>query len=274
MVIAYLIDLEFVWGFQAKVAGLSKTSPSFHYPPPTSFLGAMSEVIAKDYKICEKNGKKIITEFSKNLLAIGLKPLNCVPVGYADLNRIITIKLTCGNPYPDPKDLKRSFDSPAIGKTILSIIDGETPIIRFFIVFKNDYLELNNNVRVNINEDLFWKIHRIGSKESRVSCINVEKCNVNVGYREALTNYSFKLDCVEAIVMEEVQGTWEVETYIDPFNIEVEYQPLDYIKGEKTTPFMIPIKKGLIEPKCKVKLKENFVSYNLNEEVVIGRWLK
>jgi CRISPR-associated protein Cas5a/b/c len=269
--ISYLIDFEFVWGFQARVIGLSKTSPSFYYPPPTSFLGAIAEVIAKEYKIGESNGKNIIFKLSENLLALGIKPLNCIPVRYADLNRIITIKMTGGKPYPNPKDLKKSFDSPATGKTIFSTIDNEAPMIRLFIVFKHNYLRLNDTY-ININEDLFWKIHRVGSKESRVSCNDVKMHEVDVIHKNALTNYSFPK--IEGIEIEKTEGEWETEVYIDPFSIETQYQPLDYIKGEKTIPFMVPIKRGLTEPKCNVKLKENFVSYSFNEEVVIGRWLK
>ncbi|MEM4141284.1 MAG: type I-A CRISPR-associated protein Cas5, partial [Nitrososphaeria archaeon] len=81
----YILDIEFTWGFQAKIVGLSKTSPSFYYPPPTTILGAIAESIAKEHNVSEFKGKEIIPKLSENLLAIGIRPVNCVPIKYEDL---------------------------------------------------------------------------------------------------------------------------------------------------------------------------------------------
>ena len=133
----YLVDVEFIWGFQCRIAGLSKTSPSFLYPPPTTFLGALAESMAKREGIGEEKGKQLISVLCESLLAFGVRPLNAIPVKYEDLNRIIAIRIRGGKYYPRTDNLFASFDSPARGKTILSSIDSEPPRLRFFLVVKN-----------------------------------------------------------------------------------------------------------------------------------------
>jgi hypothetical protein len=54
--IGFLIDLEFVWGFQSKVVGYSKSSPAFTYPPPTTFLGAVAEVLRRSTRWGSRKG--------------------------------------------------------------------------------------------------------------------------------------------------------------------------------------------------------------------------
>jgi len=164
--IAFIADYEFSWGFQARIAGLSKTSPSFHYPPPTTFLGALAETVAKDLAIPESKGRNLMAKISDNLLAIGFRPLNCIPIKYSDINRILSIRISGeAGLCPNPQDLKKSFDSPARGKTILCSTDGEAPKIRWFLVFKDNSFDLDGK-RVKIDESNFWKMHRVGSKES------------------------------------------------------------------------------------------------------------
>ncbi len=269
----FIVDTEFVWGFQARIVGLSKTSPSFYYPPPTTFLGALAEVMAKAEGIGEKEGKKIIPKLGKNLLAIGVRPINCVPIKYEDLNRIVAVKITSGILYPNPKDLSKSFDSPARGKTILSSLDDNPPTIRWFLVFKNEKIEFNGN-ELSLSEEHFWKIHRLGSKESRVSVIDVlriDKLNVKDG--NVITNYSFPV--TKSIKVVDSRGNWEYEVYVNPFEIErydeSENPVTNYISGKKTLPFKIPILQTLLtQPECRVELAGKAVAYEFEDEVVVG----
>ncbi|MEM4175947.1 MAG: type I-A CRISPR-associated protein Cas5a [Nitrososphaeria archaeon] len=267
----YILDIEFTWGFQAKIVGLSKTSPSFYYPPPTTILGAIAESIAKEHNVSEFKGKEIIPKLSENLLAIGIRPVNCVPIKYEDLNRIISLKITSGKLYPDPKNLRASFDSPATGKTIFSVFDDNPPTLRFFLVFKKKEIYLNSEP-VKLNEDIFWKLHRIGSKESIVSVSYVkELLEQELAFSEGKidTNYSFP--AVGVNLIKEIDKRWDVENYIDPFRIKAYIPAKDYGFGENFVNYMIPIKVSLLSsPKYYVSLNEGFVCYKWNEEKVIG----
>lgn len=274
MTVGYLIDVEFIWGFQAKVVGLSKTSPSFYYPPPTTFLGAIAEVIAKENQMGEYKGREIVPKIAENLLAIGLRPINFIPLKYEDLNRIIAIKLTGGNIYPDPKNLRASFDSPAFGKTIFSTYNNDAPLLRLFLVFKDETFKLNNE-SIKLEESIFWKIHRLGSKESLVSCINVRKVDLEKTYGDVYTKYSFPF-MKGIIIKKEIEGKWEREVYINPFNIKSFFPLKSYVFSENLITYFIPIKVSPIsEPEYHLQLKEGISSFNYkDEEVIIGRWLE
>lgn len=266
----YILDIEFTWGFQAKIVGLSKTSPSFYYPPPTTILGAIAESIAKEYNIGEFKGREIILHLSENLLAIGVRPINCIPIKYEDLNRIISVKKTSGELCPDPKKLRSSFDSSATGKTILSVFDKSPPTLRLFLVFKNQEISFDNTL-MKINEDVFWRIHRIGSKESIVSISNVNQLSeLKIIEGDTITNYSFPRSGVK--LKNEINKQWNIENYIDPFRIK-SYLPLkDYGFGENFVEYMIPIKVSDISvPTYCVSLEKGFVCYSWNdEEKVVG----
>ncbi len=224
--IGFIVDTEFVWGFQARIVGLSKTSPSFYYPPPTTFLGAMAEVIAKENNVGEDLGRFIVNELGGNLLAIGVRPINCIPIKYEDLNRVIAVKITSGKLYPNPEDLSKSFDSPARGKTILTSLNSEAPRLRWFLVFKERTINvqdenLKNRIdAIELSEEIFWKIHRLGSKESRVCVIDVNTFDeIHVSSGLVTTNYSFLATAVSTC--EEVVRRWENEVYVDPFSSEI-----------------------------------------------------
>ncbi len=271
--IGFIVDVEFVWGFQARIVGLSKTSPSFYYPPPTTFLGALAEVVAKDEGVGEREGREIIPKLSKNLLAIGVRPINCKPLKYEDLNRIIAVKITSGILYPNPKDLTRSFDSPARGKTILSSLNDEAPTLRWFLVFKDDIIELNGN-RITLNEEIFWKVHRLGSKESRVSVVDV-KVTYNLEMLSDIveTTFSFPVTKSIDIIKEETGRNWVYEVYVNPFDVGVNIVR-SYIEGKNIVPFKVPILNDVNEEYfCRVKLKSKAVAYRFKDEVVIG-WSK
>ncbi len=270
MPIAYIVDVEFLWGFQANVIGLSKTPPSFYYPPPTTFLGALAEALAKHYRLGEKRGKELIPKISQNLLAIGVKPVNCFPIKYEDINRIITLKLTANILYPSPKNLAGSFDAPARGKTALISLDNDPPMIRVFIVLKKDTVIFDKK-HLELSEDVFWKIHRIGSKESRVSIIDVRKIGkLQVKEKKGVTNYSFPL-ANGVSPMYSLEGLWEYEIYVKPYNLKSYLQITEYIVGKNTFPFMIPLKKTVLEePKYYVVLEQNLVLYKAENEAIIG----
>jgi len=277
--IGFIIDTEFVWGFQARVAGLSRTSPSFYYPPPTTFLGALAEAIAKAEKVGEERGKEIIPKLSENLLAIGVRPVNCVPVKYEDINRVIMIskktskRLGRNVLFPHPGDLEASFDSPARGKTILSSLNDDPPIIRWFLVFKDNTIRLDRE-RLLLGEEQFWKIHRLGSKESRVSVINVLRVSeLDVKSDDVVTGYSFPITMSISIV--DSRGRWEYEVYVNPFDVkrydERENPVTNYIAGRKALPFKIPILlTTLRQPVCRIKLAKGAIAYGFKNEVVMG----
>jgi len=260
--IGFIVDTEFIWGFQARIAGLSKTSPSFYYPPPTTFLGALAEVIAKEEQIGESEGRKIIERLSENLLAIGVRPLNCIPLKYEDINKIIMIRAVGTEiKSPRPDKIATSFDSPARGKTILSSLDSDAPALRWFLVFKDD------KVGTILSEEHFWRIHRLGSKESRVTVINVKKFEPEVVSGKVVTSYSFPskfvLDGVEK------QFRWEYEVYVDPFNVKYgeKVNPVvNYMSGRNVVPFKIPILVTKV-PLCQVECD---VAYKHGNEVVVG----
>jgi CRISPR-associated protein Cas5a/b/c len=265
-------DLEFVWGFQCKVVGLSKSSPSFYYPPPTTILGAIAEQIAKEYKIGEKRGKEIIPLLSANLLALGIKPLNCTPVKFSDINRLITLKVTGGVPYPRPDDIAGSFDAPAVGKTMLSPLEGEPPRLRAIVIFKDKTISLQSE-RIEIASDLIWRIHRIGSKESLVSVIDVRDFHPNKIEGDVDTEYSFPL--LEGVtLLREDSPSWVRETVVNPFTIksydEKQNPVIDYLQGINILQYMQPIKLA-VQPRYRVKLSPNSCGYKVDNEQVIGR---
>lgn len=274
--IGFIADYEFVWGFQARIVGLSKTSPSFLYPPPTTFLGALAEVIAKENSFGEERGMEMVSEISKKLCAIGFRALNCVPLKYSDINRILAVKITGGKLYPNPEDLGKSFDSPARGKTILSSLKERkenelivrAPTIRWFLVFKEPFINLNGK-RIEVGEDLFWKIHRIGSKESRVSAVNVEKVEVEMKEGVVSTTFSFPVD--QGIEERVRLRRWEFEVYINPYVSEHRDPISSYFSGKKALPFRVPIVEDpLAPPEFKVKVGGDYVAYSAGDETVIG----
>jgi len=286
--IGILLDAEFAWGFQARVIGLSKTAPSFYYPPPTTFLGALAEVIAKDNSIGEGLGKFIVSELSRNLLAIGFKPLNCIPIKYEDLNRIIMIRAVSGKiKSPLPDNLYGSFDSPARGKTVLSSLNDAAPQIRWLLIFKNNEISIENDQlktridRIILDEKYFWKVHRLGSKESIVSVTNVKKFNPDeikiIENGRVVTNYAFPKTCMKD--GEEIMRKWEDEVYVDPFkDIYVGEKGIlskYYDEPDSLTVFKIPIIISFQNlPSCAITLnngKAYAVRYGNNQEVVIGR---
>ncbi|MFN3383536.1 MAG: hypothetical protein ACK401_01410, partial [Archaeoglobaceae archaeon] len=177
---------------------------------------------------------------------------------------------------PHPEYLEKSFDSPARGKTILSPLkerEGNelivrAPTIRWFLVFKEPLISLNGK-KIEINEGLFWKIHRIGSKESRVSAVNVEKVSVEMKEGVVRTTFSYPVDSG----IEEQRGLrrWEFEVYINPYVSEHRDPISSYFSGKKALPFRVPIVEDPIAPpESMVKVGGDYVAYSARDETVIG----
>ncbi len=270
--IGFLIDVEFVWGFQSKVVGYSKTSPSFTYPPPTTILGAIAEYLAKENVLGEKIARDIIPKLSNNLLAIGLRPINCLSIKFSDLNRLIAIKLTGGTLYPISSDLSSSFDAPATGKTILASLDEKPPKLRIYLVFKDISAGKIGNKELIIDEHAMWSIHRLGSKESIVSVIEVKKFEPQkLTTEEIETQYSFPLMNGITVIDPPISQKWLQEILIDPLSLSF-YDPVtQYLFGQKTIRFYLPILETLGKPPTyRLKVSGNVCGYKYGDEVLIG----
>jgi len=272
--VGFKVDVEFIWGFQAKVAGYSKTSPSFYYPPPTTILGAVAESLAKENNIGEKKGKEIIPRLAQNLLALGIRPLNCVPIRFSDINKLIAIKITGGVLYPDAKDLFGSFDAPATGKTLLTTLDKQPPTLRIFLVFITKEITLDERKEMILDKSVLWNIHRIGTKESIASVVDVDEFSPDKRSGRAETQYSFPLiDGVKPL--DYIRPKWVSETLINPFSLksydENDNPVKNYLMGEKTVRYFLPILQETQNlPSYAVELLNNMCFYEKDGERVVG----
>ncbi|MGC9069356.1 MAG: type I-A CRISPR-associated protein Cas5a [Thermoprotei archaeon] len=254
----FLFDVEFMWGFQARIAGMSKTSPSYIFPPPSSILGTLAESYARRKGFSESRSVETMRRLSSDLLVLAYRPMNAIPIVFQDLNKIIAIKTAGGITYPSVKeDIYGSFDAPARGKTILSTINEKPPMLRIMLVIRE-----NSDI---ITDDI-WRIKRIGSKESMVSVINVIEARPEILRDHIITQYSFPLvDGIE----------WEREgEYVEQYFVPILGQPLTdspsklylssraikYIIGVPYIEYYFRIK----------KLPQGFVGYKIGEEVAIG----
>ncbi len=264
--VGYVVDVEFTWGFQSRIVGLSKTNPSYLYPPPTTFIGALASSIARRKYIGEKRGRDLIIRLCKSLEAIAFRPLNCIPIRYEDINKIIAIKVASGVKYPNPKKIRESFDSPARGKTCLISLDEDPPRIRYVAIFKED------DVIKDIKEEDFYSINRLGSRESIVSIINVTKYNNIEVIRDSyeITSYSFPLTTNNKLG-KIIFPRWEYEMYIDPKKIHsyTSYNPLEiYRKFSNIKIFRVPVLTDVLSrPQVYVECK---TCYKIGNEVILG----
>lgn len=273
--IGFRVDVEFVWGFQCKVAGLSKSSPSFTYPPPTVILGAVAEAIAKENSIGEKDGRTLIPALSRDLLAMGLRPLNCVSIKFSDINKIISIRQARRVRYPSPQDPYGSFDAPSMGKTILTSLDDDAPTLRMLLVFDRGRVVIGDS-ELPINEDSFWRIHRVGSKESRVAVMDVSKFSPQRFAGIAETVYSYPL--LDGLRVESlIEPAWVIEDFINPFKLsnydESDNPVRNYVEARNITRFNLPLLKTAgSPPRCLVNAEEPTACYRVADEVIVGVW--
>ncbi len=270
--IGFLVDLEFVWGFQSKVVGYSKSSPAFTYPPPTTFLGAIAEVLAKKHSLGEQEGRSVIEALSSNLLAIGVRPLNCVPLRFADMNKVIAIRRTGEGRYPNPRNPYGSFDAPAHGRTILSLVSNnrEGPTLRYFLVLSDNRIRVRGGGWIQLEGDDLWEIHRLGSKESLLSVTNLETFIPNIREGRVTTSYSFPTGIGE-IRLVNYQPRWILEKIINPFSTSG-YDPLSsYVFGRNLIDFYYPIIMSIEKPPSYVvDVSGGAVYYEWGQEGVIG----
>lgn len=244
--VAYVIDVEFVWGYQATIAGLTKSPPPYTYPPPTTVLGAIAEAIARSEGLGENSLPTLMSALTKDLVAVALRPVNCIPVRYQDINRVIAIRQTGKDRYPSSRDLQGSFDAPARGKTILASLNGKPPTIEWVLVWRRNPVikvpkPLTRPSNVPLSPKHLWRLHRIGSKESLASVtrVLVKEVKALPQGSQARTRFSFPL---EALSKYEPRGRWVVEAYADPFKpyAKGESPALRYLRGESMS-FALPV---------------------------------
>ncbi len=271
--IGFMIDFEFVWGFQSKVVGYSKSSPAFTYPPPTTFLGAVAEVLAKKHSLGEQEGRSVIKALSDKLLAIGVRPLNCIPLKFADINKVIAVRLTGGKQYPSPEDPYGSFDAPAHGRTFLSLVseNEEGPILRYFLTLDDDEIKVRGGGTIRLEEEDLWEIHRIGSKESLVAVTEVKSFTPKVKDGRVTTYYSFPLLEGGEVRLQNYEPKWILEKTINPFKL-TNYDPLtSYVLGQNLIDIYYPvIESPQRPPRYIVEVGGSICFYEWKYEGVIG----
>ena len=266
MPVALRADLEFMWGHASRQFALSKSPPSFIYPPPTTLLGALAASIARRMDLGESSGRELMRKISSKLLAVSVKPLNFVPIRYQDVNRIVAVKVTGGIHYPSPDRLAGSFDAPARGKTAFVSVEDGPPTLRVFFVFE----DLNFG-DFQLEEKDLWHIRRVGAKEALVSTVDVEIVDVKAEKGSFIVSSSFPLlDGVEAKAV--MKGDWRVEYYLDPFDPR-SYGPLTNALSGRVhyLKFMVPKSIPPDEVAYMVEIKGGAAAYRLEGDVVVGR---
>jgi CRISPR-associated protein Cas5a/b/c len=250
----FVFDVEYCWGFQARIAGMSKTSSSYLFPPPSTILGAIAESYNRRKGKSESEGISTMINLSKKVISLTFRSINAIPISFQDLNRIIAIRTSAGEEYPSTVEVYKSFDAPARGKTILSSIDDKPPSLRVVMIVDADL----------IAED-FWKIKRIGSKESLVSVINVEELSVEKIGKEFETKYAVPI--LEGV---ETQGMGEFvyEFYVPIENGKLMDSPSKMYLQSKAVKYMIGL--PYRDYNLYVKLKNNYVGYKVGNEIVMG----
>jgi len=254
----FLFDIEFTWGFQSRIVGMSKTSPSYSFPPPTTILGAIAESYSKSRNLSEGRGVQTMIELSRETLALGYRSLNAVPISFQDINRVLALGSRGGISYPSTKDVYGSFDAPAKGKTILSSIDDNPPRLRSMIVFSD---------RTDVNAEDIWKIRRIGSKESLVSIIDVVGKTPEVVKDAVKTNYSLPI-VDDGIKIEDKEGSFIDLYFVPPIRNHLADVPSKLYLESKVIKYKIAI--PYRDYYMKVKLSSGYVGYKIDQEVVVG----
>ena len=273
--LACVVDIEFAWGYQCNVIGLSRSPTPYLYPPPSTFLGAIAESLAKKYGLGEDviMSSKVIKELSVNLCAIAFRPLNFVPTKSVSLERIIAIKITGGKLYPTPADITASFDAVKRGLTLASPLEDSSPTIRLIVVFKENTITINSK-SIKLSDDIMWHMHRLGSRESIISVTSVYSTNNVRSYANSkiLTRYCFP----EALGVKLLQasGIWKIESYVNPYDLS---RPVIFkiIEQKDLIPYRVPVLTSTIrEPKSLVGFNGKWCAYEIEydgeREAIIG----
>jgi len=258
----FLFDVEFMWGFQARIAGMSKTSPSYTFPPPTTILGSLAESYSKRRRLSEGRSVQTMINLSQNLLALGYRFLNAIPIAFQDLNRVLALGSRGGIKYPSIQDVYASFDAPARGKTVLSSIDTDElssapPRLRVVMVFKEN---------ADVDAQDIWGIRRIGSRESLVSVADVLEESPRIIRDRVITKHLLPL--IDGIEIIDYDGDFS-----DLFFVPVIGKPLS------DSPSKLYLESHVVKHRIgipyydyyiKVKLPSGYVGYEINQEVVVG----
>jgi len=264
MVVAFVADVEFMWGHASSQAGMSKSPSSFLYPPPTTIIGALAASIGRRTNYGEKRGRDLMRAIATKLLAVSFRPLNFIPFRFQDLNRIIAVRVRSGVHYPSPDNIAASFDAPARGKTVFISIDGNPPIMRIYMVFKEESLSDGLNIR----EEDFWHFRRIGTKEALVSTIDVKSPEVHLRRGKVIVKSAFPL--LQGVKRVEIlSGDWTVEEYIDPFDF-ASYGSLEGIFDGRIRHLLFSVPRSLTEPKYMLEISEGAVGFDVGGEIIIG----
>jgi len=210
----FLFDVEVMWGYETRLAGMAKTAPSFRFPPPTTILGALAFAYARRKGYGEAESYETISQLAAGTLALSYRPLNSQAISFQDINRILAIR----TPHESKQDLSippiqriyKYFDAPATGKTSLSYVgEGKgVPSLRVIIVVKDS---------LDIRQEDIWSIYRIGSKESLACVTRVVQCKPLVNRERVKTNYLFP----------EVPGISEISLEGEPY--AENYVPVPYV---------------------------------------------
>ncbi|MEZ0345233.1 MAG: type I-A CRISPR-associated protein Cas5a [Infirmifilum sp.] len=256
---AYIFDVEFTWGFQARIAGLSKSPPSYLFPPPTTVIGAIAERVARRLGRGEASAVETMSTISSSLLALTFKPLNVFPSHYMTLSRVYAIGNRGGVNYPTARDvyLYKSFDAPARGSTFYGTVDGEPPRIRYFVVARDDTV-------VTLGD--LWGVKRLGSRESLVSVVMAAEARVEQKMSEGRVFTAVPL--AQGVEVLEGEESCLREYYVYPYNLSDAPVRIYHLNPSLVIQYLIPIpyfetsKQGL-----KVRVDgEKFVIYQVRSE--------
>ncbi|BBG24971.1 CRISPR-associated protein Cas5 2 [Sulfuracidifex tepidarius] len=251
----YVFDVEYCWGFQARIAGMSKTSSSYLFPPPSTILGAIAESYNVRKGRSESESVSTVVKLSKEILSLTFKSLNAIPISFQDLNKVIAIRTSAGEEYPSTVEVYKSFDAPARGKTILSSLDDSPPSLRVVLIVRDS----------DITVDDLWRIKRIGSKESLVSVTNVNEHDVKGVGKEFETDFAIPvLDEVEIHSL----GEFLYQFYVPVDGGSLVDSPWKMYVESKTVKYMIGL--PFRDYKVAVKVKGKYTGYKVGEEVVMG----
>jgi CRISPR-associated protein Cas5a/b/c len=264
---AFVFDVEFTWGFQARVAGLSKSPPSYIFPPPTTVIGALAESVARRLGRGEMEGVELMREISKSLLSISFKSLNALPSSFMSVCRTYAIGSRGGVPYPTARDVVvyKSFDAPAKGSTFVGTLDGEPPRLRYFLAFRDSALVAPEDI---------WSIKRLGSKESLVAVVEVFEASVTPSGKRGRVCSAFPR--VEGVEIKSNASLTLTEHYVNPYSFSESPAEVFITKPEEVVPFavFVPI---IIdkEPCCEIEITtEKYTMYRFRyedkEEEVVG----
>ncbi|MGC9146100.1 MAG: type I-A CRISPR-associated protein Cas5a [Nitrososphaeria archaeon] len=241
---AYRFTVEFQWGIISRMAGSSKTSPSYLFPPPTTVIGALAKNLAVQTRKGESAYRELFREILSGIYAISFKVINVLPSPYTDLSRVIAIGNRGGYTFPSPKMPDKSFDVPATGKVYYSSADGNPPRIEYALVFSEQSSIIKDSGSFI---DSIWKINRLGTKESLVSVVDVKETEADLLHvNKEKTQWAFP----KKLLKPKSKGSYKifkhfwVEEYVDPLRLELT-PPESFYSYEYRTPYVIPRPKML-----------------------------